>query len=104
MVFPITNIWFANNTFTNHKHNLLKLSFLNVTQSLDDMNLLFLVGKVSLKYGTKSNHGVMFEGDSANACGKQIPLIPGGRANGQLCADGERGPHQCERKSLNVSL
>ena len=37
--------------------------------------------------------GEMFEGDSANTCAGKFPLVSmGGRANGQACADGERGP------------
>ena len=35
----------------------------------------------------------MFEGDSADTCAEKFPLmLMGGRANGQACADGERGP------------
>ena len=37
--------------------------------------------------------GEMFEGDSADMCGKKFLLMSmGGRANGQACADLERGP------------
>ena len=35
----------------------------------------------------------VFEGDSADMCAGKFPLVSmGGRANGQACADGERGP------------
>ena len=35
----------------------------------------------------------MFEGDSADTCARKFPLmLMGGRANGQACADGKRGP------------
>ena len=34
----------------------------------------------------------MFEGDSADTCDGKFPLMQmGGRANGQACAEGERG-------------
>ena len=37
--------------------------------------------------------GEVFEGDSAGMCAGKFPLVlMGGRANGQVCADGERGP------------
>jgi hypothetical protein len=37
--------------------------------------------------------GELFEGDSADMCARKFPLmLMGGRANGQACADGERGP------------
>ena len=37
--------------------------------------------------------GEMFEGDSADTCAGKFPLVSmGGRAEGQACADGERGP------------
>ena len=35
--------------------------------------------------------GEMFEGDSADTCAGKSPIV-GGQANGQACADGERGP------------
>ena len=35
----------------------------------------------------------VFKGDSAETCAGKFPLVSiGGRANGQACADGERGP------------
>jgi hypothetical protein len=35
----------------------------------------------------------VFEGDSADTCAKKFPLMSmGGRANGQACAECERGP------------
>ena len=37
--------------------------------------------------------GEVFEGDSADMCTGKFPLVSmGGQANGQACADGERGP------------
>jgi hypothetical protein len=37
--------------------------------------------------------GEMFKGYSADKCAGKFPLMSmGGRANGQACADGERGP------------
>jgi hypothetical protein len=37
--------------------------------------------------------GEEFKGDSADTCGGKFSLVSmGGRANGQACADGERGP------------
>ena len=39
---------------------------------------------------TSEGLGEMFEGDM---CAEKFPLVSmGGRANGQACADGERGP------------
>jgi hypothetical protein len=41
--------------------------------------------------------GEVFKGDSAETCGGKFSLVSmGGRANGQACADGERGPHRRE--------
>ena len=37
--------------------------------------------------------GEVFKGDSAGTCAGKFPLVSmGGRAKGQACADGERGP------------
>jgi hypothetical protein len=37
--------------------------------------------------------GEVFKGDSADRCAGKFPLVSmGERANGQACADGERGP------------
>ena len=37
--------------------------------------------------------GEVFKGDSADMCTGKFPLVSmGGRANGQACADSERGP------------
>jgi hypothetical protein len=37
--------------------------------------------------------GEVFKGDSADTCAVKFPLMStGGRANGQACSDGERGP------------
>jgi hypothetical protein len=42
---------------------------------------------------TSDELGEVFKGDSADTCGRKFPLVSmGGRANGQACADGERGP------------
>jgi hypothetical protein len=42
---------------------------------------------------TSEGLGEMFEGDSADMCaGKFSLMLMGGLANGQACADGERGP------------
>ena len=42
---------------------------------------------------TSEGLGEVFKGDSADMCGGKFPLVSmGGRANGQACADGERGP------------
>ena len=42
---------------------------------------------------TSEGLGEMFGGDSADTCAGKFPLmLMGGRANGQACADGERGP------------
>ena len=45
----------------------------------------------------------MFEGDSADTCAGKFPLVlMGGRANGQACADGERGPPSARVEIFNV--
>jgi hypothetical protein len=42
---------------------------------------------------TSKGLGEVFEGDSADMCAGKFPLVSmGGRAKGQACADGERGP------------
>jgi hypothetical protein len=42
---------------------------------------------------TSEGLGEVFEGDSADMCAGKFPLVSmGGRANGQACADDERGP------------
>ena len=42
---------------------------------------------------TSEGLGEVFKGDSADACAEKFPLMSmGGWANGQSCADGERGP------------
>ena len=42
---------------------------------------------------TSEGFGEMFECTSADTCAGKFPIIlMGGRANGQACADGERGP------------
>ena len=42
---------------------------------------------------TSEGLGEMFECDSADMCTEKFPLMSmGGQANGQACADGERGP------------
>ena len=43
----------------------------------------------------------VFEGDSADTCAGKFPLVSmGGRANGQACADGERGPTSARAEIL----
>ena len=42
---------------------------------------------------TSEGLGEMFEGDCADMCGKKIPLMQmGAQLNGQVGAEGERGP------------
>ena len=42
---------------------------------------------------TSEGLGEVFKGDSADTCTRKFALVlMGGRANGQACADGERGP------------
>jgi hypothetical protein len=42
---------------------------------------------------TSEGLGEVCKGDSADMCAGKSPLVSmGGRANGQACADGERGP------------
>jgi hypothetical protein len=46
--------------------------------------------------------GEMFKGDSADTCaGKLLLVSMGGRANGQACADGERGPPSARAEIWN---
>ena len=53
---------------------------------------------------TSEGLGEVFEGDSADMCAGKFPLVSmGGRANGQACADGERGPPSA-RAELNSWL
>ena len=48
--------------------------------------------------------GEVFEGDSADTCAEKFPLVSmGGRANGQACADGERGPLSARAELLKDS-
>jgi hypothetical protein len=50
---------------------------------------------------TSEGLGDMFEGDSADMCGGKFPpMLMGGRANGQACADGERGPPSASAECL----
>ena len=47
----------------------------------------------------------MFKGDSADMCAGKFPLVSmGGRANGQACADGERGPPSARAEILFMFL
>jgi hypothetical protein len=66
-------------------------------------SMRFLSGKggyfVKLSNGSKTSDmtskglGEVFEGESADMCAGKFPLVlMGGQANGQACADGERGP------------
>jgi hypothetical protein len=51
---------------------------------------------------TSEGLGEVFEeGDSADTCAEKFPLVSmGGRANGQACADGERGPPSARAEFL----
>ena len=47
--------------------------------------------------------GEVFKGDSADTWAGKSPLVSmGGRANGQACADGERGPPSARAEILSV--
>ena len=49
--------------------------------------------------------GEVFKGDSADMCDGKFPLVSmGGRANGQACADGERGPPSARAEILSHTL
>ena len=53
---------------------------------------------------TSEGLGEVFKGDSADMCaGKFLLVLMGGRANGQACADGERG-HSSARAEILTSL
>ena len=69
----------------------------------------FLAGKggyvEKLSYGSETSDMTseqlweMYKGDSADMCAGEFPLVSmGGRANGQSCADGERGPPSARAK------
>ena len=46
----------------------------------------------------------MFKGDSADMCAGKFPLVSmGGGANGQACADGERGPPSAQAE-ISIEL
>jgi hypothetical protein len=50
---------------------------------------------------TSEGLGEVFEGDSADTYAGKFPLVlMGGRANGQACADGERGPPSARAEIL----
>ena len=50
---------------------------------------------------TSEGLGEVFKGDSADMCAGKFPLVSmGGRANGQACADGERGPPSARAEIL----
>ena len=50
---------------------------------------------------TSEGMGEVFKGDSADMCAGKFPLVSmGGRANGQACADGERGPPSAQAEIL----
>ena len=54
---------------------------------------------------TSKGLGEVFEGDSADMCAGKFPLVSmGGRANGQACADGERGPPSARAEILQMVL
>jgi hypothetical protein len=47
--------------------------------------------------------GEVFKGDSADTCAGKFPLVSmGGRANGQACADSERGPPSARAEISNL--
>ena len=51
---------------------------------------------------TSEGLGEMFEGDSADTCaGKFLLVSMGGRANGQVYADGERGPPSARTENIS---
>jgi hypothetical protein len=50
---------------------------------------------------TSEELGEVFKGDSADTFAGKFPLVSmGGRANGQACADGERGPPSAQAELL----
>jgi hypothetical protein len=54
---------------------------------------------------TSEGLGEVFKGDSADICAGKFPLVSmGGRANGQACADGERGPPSARAEILHLNL
>ena len=54
---------------------------------------------------TSKGLGEVFEGDSADTCaGKFLLVSMGGRANGQACADGERGPPSARAEILYIAF
>ena len=47
--------------------------------------------------------GEVFKGVSSDTCAVKFPLVSmGGRANGQACADGERGPPSARVEIFNI--
>jgi hypothetical protein len=51
---------------------------------------------------TSEGLGEVFDGDSADTCTEKFPLVSmWGRANGQACADGERGPPSARAEIFN---
>ena len=54
---------------------------------------------------TSEGLGEVFKGDSADTSAGKFPLVSmGGRANGQACADGERGPPSARAEILGYFL
>ena len=52
---------------------------------------------------TSEGLGEVFKGDSADTCGGKFPQVSmGGRANGQACADGERGPPSARAEIFTI--
>ena len=50
---------------------------------------------------TSEGLGEVFKCDAADMCTGKFPLVSmGGRANGQACADGERGPPSARAEIL----
>ena len=54
---------------------------------------------------TSEGLGEMFEGDSADTCARKFSLmLMGGRANSQVCADGERGPPSALAEIVSILI
>jgi hypothetical protein len=52
---------------------------------------------------TSEGLGEVFKGDSADMCTRKFPL-DGGQANGQACAEGERGPPSARAEMFSTLL
>ena len=52
---------------------------------------------------TSEGLGEVFQGDSVDMCAGKFSLVSmGRRANGQVCADGERGPPSALAEILHI--